>query len=103
MEDAPLPQRVRAGSQLEQEWGQDDAEFRDRFRLIPNDPATATGTAANVSTPNDIEDVVRIPMVGWAAYEVMCPMRPKNPFMRRAFEGISPPILLRGVHKTQLL
>ena len=54
VEDAPPSQRGRTDSQMERDFGQDDAEFRGRFRLHPYVSKTGTGTAPRVSTPDDI-------------------------------------------------
>ena len=67
IEDDPPSQLFRTDSQVDRDLEQGDAEFRDRFRPISSEPATATGAAPSVSTPSDIGNALRNPMVGWPA------------------------------------
>ena len=76
---------------MEMDSDREDAEFRDRLRLIPYGALNATGTAINVSTPGNIESALRNPIAGWAAEDEMFPIgnprMPSNtPLMSCAFE-----------------
>ena len=51
-------------SQFKMDLGQEGAEYRDHLRLIPPDPAKATGTVPYVSTPNEMGNALRNTMLG---------------------------------------